>query len=77
VGISPAAIAWYMVNVLTHSIAAGSPTETHRTDPASPSPNCTKDVPNGRKIAANRCEETTPLECGGQYSQRVATESHH
>ncbi len=56
-GISPAATAWYTVDVLTRSIAASSRTETHRTDPASIAPACTKDVPSGRETAANRCKK--------------------
>jgi hypothetical protein len=43
--------------VLTRSIAASSRTETHRTDPASTAPDCTKDVPSGRESAANRCKK--------------------
>ncbi len=56
-GSSPAATAWYTVDVLTRRIAANSLTETHRTDSASTALDCTKDVPSGRRTAANRCEK--------------------
>lgn len=56
-GISPAATAWYTVDVLTRSIAASSRTETHRTDSASTTPDCTKDVPSGGESVAKRCKK--------------------
>ena len=59
-GIAPAAIAWYTVDVLTRRIAANSRTETHRTDSALSPLDCTKDVPSGRRTAANRCEKGPP-----------------